>query len=105
MDYKREYIEEESLIDRFFYKRQSFKYEEEARVVVFNLNEKWGTRFQAVETEGGVYIKIKIDNLIDEIYVAPNSPDWFQELVENVIKLYTMNKPVIRTSLDDRALY
>ena len=105
MDYKKEYMEERSLADRFFYKRKSFEYEEEVRVVVFNLNEKWDAKFQVTEVDDGVYIKTKIDSLIDEIYVAPNSPNWFQELVENVVALYAIKKPVIRTSLDDRALY
>lgn len=105
IDYKNEHLEEESLTDRFFCKRQSFKYEEEARVVVLNLNQKWNFKFKAVESESGVYIETKIDSLIEEIYVAPNSPNWFQELVENIIKLYAINKPVIRTSLDDKALY
>ncbi|MEK6754152.1 MAG: hypothetical protein AABZ00_17975 [Chloroflexota bacterium] len=105
IDYKKEYMEEVPLVDRFFYKRKSFEYEEEVRVVIFNLNEKWDSRFQAVEVNGGIYVKTKIDSLIDEIYVAPNSPNWFQELVENVAKLYGINKPVIRTSLDDKALY
>ncbi len=105
MDYKVGSIEQESLVDRFFYKRKSFDYEEELRVVVFNLNEWWDKKFQVIEVEGGAYIKTKIDVLINKIYVAPNSPEWFQELVNKVARLYGINKKTIRTSLDDKALY
>ena len=105
IDYKKENIKEESLADRFFYKRKSFEYEEEVRVAVFNIKEKWDKKFQAVETEGGVYIKAKIDVLINKIYVAPNSPKWFQELVNKISRLYGINKKARRTSLDDEALY
>jgi hypothetical protein len=105
INYKGEHLEENSLIDRFFYKRKSFAYEEEVRVFIFNLNEKWGTEFQAVEVDGGVYLKTEINSLINEIYIAPNSPSWFHELVENVAQLYGISKPVVRTSLDDKVLY
>lgn len=105
IDYKKEYIEEKSLTDRFFHKRKSFKYEEEVRVVIFNMNEKWDVKFQTTEVDGGIYITTKLGDLIEEIYVAPNSPNWFLELVENTANLHKINKPIIRTSLDDSALY
>ena len=105
IDYKKEYIEQKSLTDRFFYKRKSFKYEEEVRVVVFNMDEKWGSKFQVIEVDGGIYIATKLGSLIEEIYIAPNSPNWFLELVENATNLHKINKPIVRTSLDDGALY
>ncbi len=104
-DYKKERLGEKFITDRFFYKRKSYEHEEEIRVVLFNLNDEWPSSIQVVETEGGVYIKIQIDTLIDKVYVAPNSPDWFRELVENIVRLYGIHKEVIRTSLDDKALY
>ncbi len=105
IDYKKERLGEKFITDRFFYKRKSYEHEEEIRVVLFNLNDEWPSSIQVVETEGGVYIKIQIDTLIDKVYVAPNSPDWFRELVENIVRLYGIHKEVIRTSLDDKALY
>jgi len=105
IDYKKEYIEQKSLTERFFYKRNSFKYEEEVRVVIFNMDEKWGSKFQVTEVDGGIYITTKLGSLIEEIYIAPNSPNWFLELVENAANLHKINKPIVRTSLDDGALY
>ena len=74
-------------------------------MVLLNLNDVWPSAIKVVQTEGGVYIKTQIDTLIDKVYVAPNSPDWFQELVEHTINLYGLHKEVNRTSLDDKALY
>jgi len=105
IDYKKERLEEKYITDRFFYKRKSYEHEEEIRVVLLNLNDELPSTIQAVETEGGVYIKTRIDTLIEKVYVAPNSPDWFWELVEHIINLYGLHKEVDRTSLDDEALY
>jgi hypothetical protein len=104
IDYKKESIAGKIHTDRFFYKRKSFEYEEEIRVVL-DQNDKNHLNKRVVRTEGGVYIKTKIDILINKIYIAPNSPKWFQELVDKVANLYGINKKAKRTSLEDKALY
>ena len=108
IDYRKERMEEKCITDRFFYKRKSYEYEEEIRIILLkNLNGELPSAIQAqaVETEGGIYVKTQIDTLIEKVYVAPNSPDWFRELVKRILKLYGFHKEVIRTSLDDKALY
>jgi len=106
IDYKKERMEEKCITDRFFYKRKSYEHEEEIRIILLkNLNGELPSTIQAVETEGGVYVETQIDTLIEKVYVAPNSPDWFRELVKRILKLYGFHKEVIRTSLDDKALY
>jgi len=105
IDYKNENMEERYITDRFFYKRKSYEHEEEIRVVLLNLQDEFPSAIHPVETEDGVYIRTEISELIDKIYVAPNSPEWFRELVERIINLYGLHKEVKRTSLDDKALY
>ena len=100
IDYRVESISEKYITDRFFYKRKSFEHEEEIRAILLNLNPNWLSTIHAVESQGGVYIKVKVDTLIDKIFVAPKSPAWFKELVENIIRLYGIQKDVERTSLD-----
>ena len=105
LDYNKEQMEAKSITDRFFHKTKSYEHEEEVRAVLINLSEDWPSFIPVTETETGVYIKTQIDNLIDKVYVAPTSPNWFQELVENILNLYGVHKEVKRTSLDDKALY
>jgi hypothetical protein len=105
IDYRKEGIPEKYITDRFFCKQKSFEYEEEVRAILLNLNSDWLSSIQAVDNENGIYVKVQIDTLIDEIFVAPKSPNWFKELVENVPRLYGDQKDVKRTSLDDKVLY
>jgi hypothetical protein len=39
----------------------------------------------------GIYIPIDLDLLIDEVYVAPGSPDWFLQVVESVCRQFALN--------------
>ena len=47
-----------------------------------------------VRYEPGLYISVNLDTLINKIYVAPTSPDWFLDVVNEVChKFYVARKP------------
>jgi len=62
----------------FFSKRKSFEYERELRMVVRP------KEYEEVNKLGGMYLPVNIDALIERVYIAPDSPAWFFNLVRSV---------------------
>jgi hypothetical protein len=52
-----------------------------------------------VEYKSGIYIPVDIDSLIDEVYVAPTSPDWFLEVVRSVCEKFALARVPRRSDL------
>jgi hypothetical protein len=92
--------EPDVVTNRLFYKRRSFEHEAEIRAIVIS---KAGGPF--APNENGLDIKVDLDALIDDLYVGPNSPDWFFDLVKSMANKFGMNRKIVRTSLDDEALF
>ena len=127
LDWNSEPVDNTSLFP--FSKRRSFNYENELRIVYWDLptQEKinalcqrlsqhtmdhlykkittpinWGMIEEEVENvkyEPGYYIPVKLDTLINEIYVAPTSPDWFLDVVEEVCKKFDLMRKPRRSDL------
>lgn len=110
----------------FTHKRLSYKHEDELRAVLPGwppvkqlIGEKpeWmkhemtveGVRamydFDAEPDCGGVWHPIDLNILLDEIRIAPGSPPWFRELVEQVVRRYALGKPVEQSRLNASPLY
>jgi hypothetical protein len=47
----------------------------------------------------GIYIPVDINILIDEIYVAPTSPDWFLEVIQTVCEKFSLGRIPRRSDL------
>lgn len=100
-----------SYYDFTLLKRKSFEYEKEFRLIIQLIKSK--------EIEGGhkewdfsddknlvngISLEVDITKLVNQIYVSPQSPDWYFEIVKNVIKKYGIEMVPIRSSLDDKTL-
>ena len=48
---------------------------------------------------------MKLDDLIESVYVSPMAASWFKDIVADILNKYGLNKDVSHSSLDDRALY
>ncbi len=97
VDYNEEYIPEHDPYLAFLYKRKSFEHESEIRAIIKDLG---------VDYYGnGKAIKVDLDYLIENIYVSPNSPKWFNRLVMQTIKTYKLKKNIIQSSLADDPVY
>jgi hypothetical protein len=77
--------------DSFWYKRKSFEHEREVRAVIKD--------FKATE-EFGKIVPIKLDTLIDRIYLSPTSQPWFRDLVEDVMRKYEVNKKIFVSDMN-----
>ncbi len=109
VNYRNEWIPESNILAPFIYKRKSFEHERELRAMI-NLS---GLSESALDISningespnGGVWISVDLNELIENVYVAPNAAEWFGELIRNVAKTYSLDKPVIKSSLDDEPIF
>lgn len=94
------------MLSPFVHKRKSFEHEREVRAVVM----KWPTGEKGLdfsqETIGaGLKIKVDVERLIEQIYVAPNSPAWFADLLRAVIQRYGYGFPVVQSKLNEQPFF
>lgn len=97
VDYVNDIIPEHDPYLAFFHKRKSFQHENELRAIVKQLDTEFIGK--------GCSIPIELSLLVERVYVAPESPPWFFELVERAMKKYGLDKPVIKSSLADDPVY
>ena len=85
IDYKKEYIPFDDMFFPFMFKRKSFQYEREVRIIS-DLSES------NIKINDGLKIDVDINQLIEKIYIHPKSENWYKKLViELVSKLdYTI---------------
>jgi len=94
-----------NLVSTFLVKRKSFKHEEEIRAIHWAVKREYGWQKLIGERlpmdQYGENIRVDIRMLIENVYIAPNSPNWFKELVESMLKKYNLNDlvPVQQSSL------
>jgi hypothetical protein len=96
----------QKLKDQVFHKRPEFDTERELRAYILNTWDDDNAIFEGRITwpesndtnEAGVRVPANLDQLIEAIYVAPNSTKWFHELVSRVLKKYGLSKKEVRLS-------
>lgn len=49
--------------------------------------------------EFGTNIPVDLEILIENVYIAPTSPNWFKELIISVLKNYKLNLEVTQSTL------
>lgn len=93
----------------FFYKRPSFRHEEEYRAVISDFKSPDGvpvdTEFVervADEATSGKAISVDPSVLIDEVYISPVAGGWLKRLVGDVLNRYGLDEvPVTRSELNN----
>lgn len=79
-------------------KRKCFQHEAELRSVAI-VQEQPGSVKGFLE-DGGIYVPVDVDRLVEEIVVSPNAPKWFFSLVDSVAKKYGLAKGIRGSSMD-----
>ena len=101
IDFSTEKIDEGNAFIPYLTKRKSFEYEREVRAITLNSvphdREMLGASAEWIQT--GIYYSVDLDLLIDEVLVAPQSEDWFGDLVQAVVRRYGYNARVTRSAL------
>ncbi len=75
----------------FFEKREYFKFENEARIVT---SLRYNDSKELLLLPEGIKINIDLDELIDEIYLAPKADQNFKSLIELKLSSLNLNKTV-----------
>jgi len=53
----------------------------------------------------GIRVKVDIDTLIESVYIAPNSPEWYKSLVQTLMIKFALEKPLNHLILDQNPVY
>jgi hypothetical protein len=79
----------------------SYEHEKELRAIVVKLPEpkQRGLDFSQETIVNGISIHVDITLLIENVYVAPDAPNWLTNLIESVIHTYGFNFPLIPSPL------
>jgi len=94
---KKEYIPFENTFFPFLFKRKSFQYEREVRVIsdVTALN---------LQIDNGLKVDIDIEELIEKIYIHPKSENWYKKLVTDLLLRLGFNFVTEKSDLESDIL-
>ena len=97
IDYKKEYIPFDDLFFPFLFKRKSFQYEREVRILS-DLSE------QEIKINDGLKIDIDINELIEKIYIHPKSENWYKKLVIELVSKLGFDFEIEKSDLESDIL-
>ncbi len=97
IDYKKEYIPFDDLFFPFLFKRKSFQYEREVRII---------TDFSSsnIKINDGMKIDVDICQLIEKIYIHPKSENWYKNLVIELVSKLGFDFTIEKSDLESDIL-
>ena len=97
IDYKKEYIPFDDMFFPFLFKRKSFQYEREVRIIsdVTQSN---------IKLNDGLKINVDINQLIEKIYIHPKSENWYKNLVIQLVKELGFDFKIEKSDLESDIL-
>jgi len=108
VDYDKDWIPESNPLAPFLYKRKSFEHEHEVRAVIplGDLKELQKKPEQASQPTAGIWQQADLLKLVEKVFVAPDAPVWFFELVQKVTERYEQGSiSVVQSSLSATPFY
>jgi hypothetical protein len=97
IDYKKEYIPFDDMFFPFLFKRKSFQYEREVRIIS-DVGER------NITLNDGLKINIDINQLIEKIYIHPKSENWYKNLVIELVKELGFDFTIEKSDLESEIL-
>jgi hypothetical protein len=97
IDYKKEYIPFDDLFFPFLFKRKSFQYEREVRIIT-DVTEN------TVKLNDGLKIHVDINQLIEKIYIHPKSENWYKNLVIQLVTQLGFDFEIEKSDLESDIL-
>jgi hypothetical protein len=93
----------------FVYKRKSFEHEREVRALIQEVPIVWINGHESIDVDfepraNGKNIAVDISALIEKVFIAPDTPDWYFDLVSKVTRRYGFDFEVRRSRLDEDPL-
>ena len=97
IDYKKEYIPFDDMFFPFLFKRKSFQYEREVRIISDTSDTK-------ININDGIKINVDISQLIDKIYIHPKSENWYKNLVIQLVSKLGFDFEIEKSDLESDIL-
>ncbi|MFN3907940.1 MAG: hypothetical protein ACK4JX_02795 [Flavobacterium sp.] len=97
IDYKKDHIPFEDTFFPFLFKRKSFQYEREIRILTDVTH--WD-----LQINDGLKIDIDIHQLIEKIYIHPKSENWYKNLVVELMQRLGFDFPIEISDLESDIL-
>ena len=97
IDYKKEYIPFDNTFFPFLFKRKSFQYEREVRIVS-DLSP------HNIAINEGVKVNVDINQLIEKIYIHPKSENWYKNLVIQLMQQLGFDFTIEKSDLESDIL-
>ncbi|MCL6462651.1 MAG: hypothetical protein I4O51_12385 [Flavobacterium micromati] len=97
IDYKKELIPFDDSFFPFLFKRKSFQYEREVRVIT-DIGES------DLQINEGLKISVDINELIEKIYIHPKSENWYKNLVIQLVKQLGFKFTIEKSDLESDIL-
>lgn len=97
IDYKKEYIPFDDMFFPFLFKRKSFQYEREVRIISDISSEN-------IKINDGLKIDVDINQLIERIYIHPKSENWYKKLVIELVSKLGFDFEIEKSDLESDIL-
>jgi hypothetical protein len=97
IDYKKEYIPFDDMFFPFLFKRKSFQYEREVRIISDVSKSK-------ITLNDGLKINVDLGQLIERIYIHPKSENWYKNLVIELVKQLGFDFTIEKSDLESDIL-
>jgi len=97
IDYKKEHIPFDDVFFPFLFKRKSFQYENEIRVIS-------DVTAQNLTINEGLKINVDINTLIERIYIHPKSENWYKKLVIELVSKLGFDFTIEKSDLESDIL-
>jgi hypothetical protein len=97
IDYKKEYIPFDNDFFPFLFKRKSFQYEREIRIISDLTKHN-------LKINEGAKINVDIDKLIEKIYIHPKSENWYKNLVIQLMQQLGFDYEIEKSDLESDIL-
>ena len=97
IDYKKEYIPFDDTFFPFLFKRKSFQYEREIRIISDVTSDN-------LKINDGLKIDVDINQLIERIYIHPKSENWYKNLVIELVEKLGFGFTIEKSDLESDIL-
>jgi hypothetical protein len=97
IDYRKEYIPFDNGFFPFLFKRQSFQYEREVRIIT-------DASSRHITIDNGLKIDVDLNMLVERIYIHPKSENWYQNLVIGLVKQLGFSFDIQKSDLESEIL-
>ena len=81
------------------HKHKAYSYENEIRLIHEVSNIGWKHDWENEKYKNGIKVNVNLVKLIDEIVISPFAPEWFSDLIRDILDKYSLNFKLIDSKL------